>query len=92
MAQEAASELSTRDQDVHAVGDVARTNHSRHEIMSPSSFIEASKVSAMFGKKLGRQMNVYTGDLNDFGCPGNIVDHWRVQFTGREAGSKSAKR
>lgn len=92
MAQEAASGRLTRDldDDVRAIKNVAHRNE--RETLAPSSFIEASKVSSMFGLKLDQQMNAYTGDLNDFGCPGNTVDHWRGQFTGGEAaGLRSAK-
>jgi hypothetical protein len=34
-------------------------------------------------------MHAYTGDVNDFGCPGNMVDNWRVQFTERQTSLKT---
>ncbi|MGH1479343.1 MAG: hypothetical protein ACRBM6_11610 [Geminicoccales bacterium] len=90
MAQEAASGRLTRDLDNEARSIKDADNRRGRDTMPVNSFIEASKVSSMFGLKLGKQMNAYTGDPNDFGCPGNMVDHWRGQFTGGEAGLKAA--
>jgi len=45
---------------------------------------------ANLGDRLDERMQAYSGVLNEFGCPGNTVDHWRVQFVGRESSPKAA--
>ena len=90
MAQEAASGRLTRE----ANGNVCETsevaNQSQRKNAQSNSLTEAGKVSGTFGYKLDERMNVYMGSLNEFGCPGNTVDHWRFQFTGRESSLKAA--
>lgn len=90
MAQGAANGRLTRDvnDDVRAVEKAA--NQSRQESIQRNSFAEAGKVSATFGYRLDERMHAYSGAMNQFGCPGNTVDHWRVQFIGREASLKAA--
>ncbi|MGI9452444.1 MAG: hypothetical protein ACR2QH_17660 [Geminicoccaceae bacterium] len=58
--------------------------------ISQSSITEAGKVSSTFGYRLDERMQAYSGVLNEFGCPGNTVDHWRVQFVGHGSSVKAA--
>lgn len=90
MAQEAASGRLTReaDDDVRATNKAA--NQSSQKNTESGSLTEAGKVSGTFGYKLDERMNAYMDSPNDFGCPGNTVDHWRLQFTGRESSLKAA--
>jgi hypothetical protein len=50
---------------------------------------EAGRINALFGYRIEQRMHAYTGDVNDFGCPGNMVDNWRVQFTERQTSLKT---
>ena len=54
------------------------------------SFSEAGDVNHHFGKELHQRLNAYTGSIDEFGCPGNTVDNWRVQFSRKEAAPKAA--
>jgi len=54
------------------------------------SLSEASDVSRQFGQELHQRLNAYTGSVDEFGCPGNTVDSWRVQFSQRDGGFDAA--
>ncbi len=88
MGQEAANGRLIREV-IGGAGNQA-ANQSRQKDDRSNSLTEAGKVSGTFGHKLDERMNAYTGILSDFGCPGNTVDQWRIQFTGHEAGFKAA--
>lgn len=90
MAKEAAAGRLTRDAQDDVYPTEKAANQSRRVDSPSSSFTEAGRISAMFGTKLEQRMNAYNRDLSDFGCPGNTVDHWRVQFTGKEAAPRAA--
>lgn len=42
---------------------------------------EAGHVSRQFGLELHQQTSAYTGIVDEFGCPGNTVDSWRLEFS-----------
>lgn len=54
------------------------------------SFSEAGDVSRHFGQELHQRLNAYTGSVDEFGCPGNTVDSWRLQFSQREGAFDAA--
>ena len=45
---------------------------------------EVGDVNHQFGQELHQRLNAYTGSVDEFGCPGNTVDSWRLQFSRRE--------
>ncbi len=90
MAEKAASGQAIRGIENDAPATEKTANQSRQEYIRPSSFAEAGKVSSTFANRLDQRMNAYTGTLSDFGCPGNTVDNWRVQFTGGEPSFSAA--
>jgi hypothetical protein len=66
------------------------------EVMSPANqgtrkrartrpLAEAGSVSRQFGRQLHQQASAYTGLVDQFGCPGNTVDDWRMEFSRFEA-------
>ncbi len=90
MAQGAVRGHSAQDVggDVQSVKNAA--NQSRQENSQRSSISDVVKVSSTFGNRLDERMQAYSGVLNEFGCPGNTVDQWRVQFIGRESSLRAA--
>jgi len=53
-------------------------------------FAEAGSVSHRFGQELHQQTSAYTGSVDEFGCPGNTVDSWRLQFSRTTSGLEAA--
>jgi hypothetical protein len=52
---------------------------------------EATRVHAEFcNLQLDRQTDAYTGRVDEFGGPGNVVDSWRREFTRNESRFRSA--
>lgn len=54
------------------------------------SLAEVGKVSGVYGHVLHQRLDAYTGTVEEFGCPGNIVDNWRVHLSGREISLRAA--
>ncbi len=54
------------------------------------SLAEAGRVSGVYGHVLHQRLNAYTGAVEEFGCPGNTVDNWRVHLSGREVSLRAA--
>lgn len=50
---------------------------------------EAGNVSRQFGRQLHQQTSAYTGLVDQFGCPGNTVDTWRMEFSRFEAANSA---
>ena len=90
MAQEAAGGGVLRETDLDVSATKTAANQSRSDRFQQSSFAEAGRVNALFGSRLDESMSAYSGGLGEFGGPGNTVDHWRLQFTAREAGLRAA--
>lgn len=91
MAQNGASGQVTREAD----GDVSKTASTagqgrRGRVQQNSLADEAGRVSRQFGHVLHWRLDAYTGTVDEFGCFGNTVDSWRLQFHSRDAGLKAA--
>ena len=53
----------------------------RHATDEVGTLVEAGRVSRQFGHELHQQTSAYTGSVDEFGCPGNTVDSWRLEFS-----------
>lgn len=82
-AQETASGRMTRGakSEVRSTKTVGR--QVRRDQPMDSSLVEVGRVNRMFGRVLHQRMDPYTGSVDEFGCPGNTVDDWRLQFNKR---------
>ncbi len=69
---------------------ISPANQGVRESLTLRPFSEASKVSRQFGHQLQQRVDAYTGSVDEFGSPGNTVDNWRLQFSGRASDFKAA--
>jgi len=90
MAQGAVRGHSARDDDGDVQSNNNAANQSRKGKTQRSPISDVGRVSSTFGYRLDEPMQAYSGVLNEFGCPGNTVDQWRVQFIGRESSLRAA--
>ena len=91
MAQGVANGQWFRDGDDDGLVTEKKTAHPISKIsMKGKSFIDAGEVTSTFGYRLDERMNAYSSAMNEFGHPGNTVDHWRLQFNGQGGSFKAA--
>lgn len=90
MTEKAASGHAIRNAEGEADSMAPAANQGRRDQIERGSLAEAGKVNGVFGHVLYQRLNAYTGSVDEFGCPGNTVDSWRLQFTSREIGLKAA--
>ncbi|MEM7043022.1 MAG: hypothetical protein AAF543_09450 [Pseudomonadota bacterium] len=65
---------------------ISPANQGSERTTSSRSFSE----SHQFGQELHKRLNAYTGAIDEFGCPGNTVDNWRVEFSRKEGAFEAA--
>ena len=90
MSVKTASELVTRAMRAAIKETISPANQ---DIEMPSErrpLSEAGKISRQFGQELHERVNAYTGSVDDFGAPDNMVDNWRLQFSRRANDFKPA--
>lgn len=85
-----ASRLVTRVIGVARREAIAPANQGSGASSTRRSLSEAVKVSRQFGRELHQRLDAYTGSVDEFGGPGNIVDSWRVQFRQPNGGFEAA--
>ena len=69
---------------------ISPANQPGRRYSSTRPLSEAGKVSREFGQELHLRLNAYTGSVDEFGCPGNTVDNWRLEFSQRKIGFAAA--
>lgn len=75
-----ASELLTRAMRVRFKEAFFPANQSSRKGLRSRRLAEAGNLNRDFGQALLQQTSVYTGTVDQFGCPGNTVDSWRLEF------------
>ena len=84
MSVKTASELVTRAMRAAIKETISPANQGTKENSERRPLREAGRVSLQFGHELHQRLHAYTGSVDDFGSPGNMVDNWRLQFSQRE--------
>jgi hypothetical protein len=90
MSVKTASKLVTRAMRAAIKETISPANQGSNKASSRRPLSEAGNVSRQFGQTLHQRMYAYTGSVDEFGCPGNTVDSWRLQFSRREVEFKAA--
>ena len=70
----------------------SRKGQTRHVSKTTGRFGNTGDVSRKVGPEHHQRLNTYIGSVNEFGCPGNIVDDWRLQFSLDESELDAANR
>jgi hypothetical protein len=92
MSVKTASKLVSRAMRAAIKETISPANQGAKTSSEKRPLAEVGKVNRQFGHELHQRLQAYTGSVDEFGCPGNTVDSWRLQFSGREHGLKAANR
>ena len=90
MSVKTASELVARMMRVAIKETISPANQGFRNPSKRPSLSETAKVTQRLGKELHQQVNAYTGSVDEFGCPGNTVDRWRLHLSHRDGGLEAA--
>ncbi|MDH3660089.1 MAG: hypothetical protein OEU92_08675 [Alphaproteobacteria bacterium] len=90
MSVKTASKLVTRVMRAAIKETISPANQGSKKASARRPLSEVGNVSREFGHALHQRLHAYTGSVDEFGCPGNTVDSWRLQFSRREGDFKAA--